>query len=78
MDLAVTFRVENNTFVERLRAVIQEDKITQNILKELSLGGVKEFAEKDKFLLFQGKIYVPIKLRKEVIIKQHNLPIYKY
>ena len=44
----------------------------------MSLGDIKEFAKKDKFLLFQEKIYVPIKLRKEIIAEQHKLPIHKY
>ena len=52
MVLAVMFRVENNTFVGRLRAVIREDKTMQNILKEMSLRDIKEFAKKDRFLLF--------------------------
>ena len=32
--------------------VIWEDEITQDILKEISLGNIKGFAEEDKFLLF--------------------------
>ena len=52
MVLAVTFRVKNNTFTERLRLVIQEDETTQAILKELSQGDIKKFAKKDRFLLF--------------------------
>ena len=52
MVLAVTFWVENDVFTKRLRAVIREDKITQDILKEMSLGDIKEFTKKDRFLLF--------------------------
>ena len=78
MVLAVIFRVKNNIFVERLRTAIQEDKTTQTILKKISQGDVKEFTKKDKFLLFQGEIYVPTKLRSEIIAEQHKLPIYKY
>ena len=33
MILAATFRVENNTFAERLQVAIQEDKTTQTIKK---------------------------------------------
>ena len=33
---------------------------------------VEEFTEKDKFLLFQEKIYVPTKLRREIITEQHK------
>ena len=36
MVLAATFRIKNNVFAERLQAVIQEDKITQVILKKIS------------------------------------------
>ena len=46
------FRVENDTFAERLRIVIQKDETTQAILKKMSQGKVKEFTEKDKFLLY--------------------------
>ena len=52
MVLAVTFRAENNTFVEQLWIAIWEDKTTQAILKEISQGDVKKFTKKDKFLLF--------------------------
>ena len=52
MVLAVMFRVKNNTFAEWLRTVIWEDETTQDILKEMSLGRVKGFAEEDRFLLF--------------------------
>ena len=52
MILAVMFRAENNTFIKRLRNVIQNDNTTQAILKEISQGDVKEFMEEDKFLLF--------------------------
>ena len=36
MVLAAMFRVENDTFIKWLRTAIQEDKITQTILKEIS------------------------------------------
>ena len=52
MVLAAMFRVKNNIFIKWLRAAIQEDKITQNILKEMSLEDVKEFIKEDGFLLF--------------------------
>ena len=52
MVLAITFRVKNDVFAERLRTVIQEDETTQDILKEMSLENIEEFAEKDRFLLF--------------------------
>ena len=44
----------------------------------MSLGDVKEFAKKDGFLIFQKRIYVPIKLRKKIITEQYKLLIYKY
>ena len=37
--------------------------------KKTGQGGVKEFTKKDKFLLFQGRIYVPIMLCSDVIVK---------
>ena len=46
------FRVENKTFIKELRIAIQKDETTQAILKEMSLGDVKKFAEEDRFLLF--------------------------
>ena len=52
MVLAATFRVKNNVFTERLRTAVQEDKTTQNILKEISLGDIKGFTKGDRFLLF--------------------------
>ena len=52
MVLAVTFRVENNTFAEQLRTAIQENNTTKIILKKLSQGEVEKFAKKNKFLLF--------------------------
>ena len=52
MVLTATFRVKNNVFAKQLRTAIQEDKTTQTILKKMSLGNIKEFAEEDKFLLF--------------------------
>ena len=78
MVLAATFRVKNDDFTKQLRTAILEDTSTQDILKKISLKNVKEFTEKDKFLLFQEKIYVPIKLRKEIIAEQHKLPIYRH
>ena len=78
MVLAVTFRAKNNVFTKQLRTVIQKDETTQAILKKISLGDIKEFTKKDGFLLFQGRIYVPIKLRKEIITKQYKLIIHKY
>ena len=36
MVLAVMFRVENNTFAERLRTAIQNNKTTKATLKKLS------------------------------------------
>ena len=78
MVLVVTFWVENNVFIEWLWIVTQEDETTQDILKEVSLGDIKKFTKKNKFLLFQERIYVPTKLRKEVIAEQHELLIHKY
>ena len=52
MVLAATFRAENNIFAKWLRTVIQEDNTTQDILKEISLGDIKEFIKKKEFLLF--------------------------
>ena len=52
MVLIVAFRVENDVFIKWLRVVIQEDKTTQNILKEMSLGDVEGFTKEDRFLLF--------------------------
>ena len=78
MILVVTFRVKNNIFTKWLQTVIREDEAAQNILKEISLGDIKEFIKKKGFLLFQEKIYVPTKLRKEIIAEQYKLSIYKY
>ena len=36
MVLVVIFRVENNTFTERLRTAIRSDEATQIILKKIS------------------------------------------
>ena len=69
MVLAATFRVENNVFAEQLRIAIQEDETAQTILKEMSLGDIEEFTKKDGFLTFQGRIYVPTRLRSEIITK---------
>ena len=52
MVLAIIFRVKNNIFTEQLRTAIWEDKTTQDILKEISLGDVKNFIKEDRFLLF--------------------------
>ena len=52
MVLAAMFRVKNNIFIKYLRTAIQKDKITQVILKKMSLGDVEGFIKKDKFLLF--------------------------
>ena len=52
MVLAATFRVKNDVFAEWLRMVVRGGETTQDILKEISLGNIKEFAEEDKFLLF--------------------------
>ena len=38
----------------------------------------KKFTKKDKFLLFQGRIYVPTKLRSKIIANYYKLLIYKY
>ena len=78
MVLAATFRVENNTFTKQLRTVIQEDETTQTILREISQEDIKEFTKKDKFLLFQKRIYVPTKLRSKIIAEQYKLRIYKH
>ena len=43
MVLAATFRVKNNTFAERLRTVIQNNKTTQVILKKISLEDIEKF-----------------------------------
>ena len=52
MVLIVTFRVKNNTFTEWLWTVIQKDKTTQAILKEISQEDIKKFIKEDGFLLF--------------------------
>ena len=52
MVLVATFRAENNTFAERLRTAIQEDKTTQAILKKINQGDIKRFTKNNKFLLF--------------------------
>ena len=78
MVLVATFRVKNKNFAKRLQTVIQENKTTQDILKKMSLGDIKKFAKKDRFLLFQKRIYMPTKLRNEIITEQHKLPIHKY
>ena len=43
MVLVAIFRVENNIFAEQLQTVIQNNKITQAILKKISQGDVEEF-----------------------------------
>ena len=58
--------------------MIQEDETIKIILKKIGQKDIKEFAENNRFLLFQERIYVPISLRKEIIIKQYKLPIYKH
>ena len=70
------FRVKNNTFIKRLRTAIQKDKTTQAILKKISQGDIEEFTKKERFLLFQEKIYIPTSLREEIITEQHKLPIH--
>ena len=52
MVLAATFRVKNDTFTKQLRTAVQENRTTQNILKEVSLRDIKEFIKKNRFLLF--------------------------
>ena len=44
MVLVVMFRVENNTFIKRLRTVTQNDDTTQAILKEMGQGDIKGFS----------------------------------
>ena len=78
MVLAATFRVKNNTFAEQLRAAVRNNKIMQAILKEVSQEDIKKFTKKDKFLLFQERIYVPTKLQSEIIAEQYKLLIQKY
>ena len=63
------FRVKNSVFAEQLRTAVREDKTTQDILKEINLRDIKGFTKKERFLLFQKKIYVPTKIRKEIIAK---------
>ena len=60
------------------KQLFKEDETTHVIQKKLSQENVEEFAEEDKFLLFQGRIYVPAKLYREIIAEQHKLPIYRY
>ena len=38
-----------------MRTAIREDKTAQDILKEISLGDIKEFTKKDRFLLILRK-----------------------
>ena len=52
MVLVIIFRVENDTFTEQLRTVIQEDDTTRAILEKISYENVEGFAKDDKFLLF--------------------------
>ena len=78
MVLAVTFRIKNDIFAERLWIAIQEDKTTQAILKKIGQRNVKKFAKEDKFLIFQERIYVPTKLRSKIIAEQHKMLIYKH
>ena len=61
-----------------MRIVIQKDKTTQAILKEISQGDIKEFTKKDKFLLFYEKIYLPTKLQSKIVAEQYKLLIHKY
>ena len=67
MVLAVIFRAENTTFAKQLRTAIRNNKTIHIILKKISQGDIKKFIKKDKFLLFQGRIYMPIKLRSKII-----------
>ena len=46
------FWVKNDIFAERLKIAIQDNKVTQVILKKMSQGDMKGFIEKGKFLLF--------------------------
>ena len=50
----------------------------QAILKEMGQGDIKEFTKKDKFLIFQKRIYLPTKLRSKIIAEQHKLLIHKH
>ena len=61
-----------------MRTAIQKNKTTQAILKKISQGSVEEFTKKDKFLLFQERIYMLTNLRKEIVAEQHELPIHKH
>ena len=67
MVLAVIFRVENNTFTEWLWIVTQSDETMQAILKKMGQGDIKGFTKKERFLLFQERIYVLTKLRSKTI-----------
>ena len=52
MILAAIFWAKNKSFAKQLQTIAQEDKTTQNILKEMSLEDVKGFTKKNKFLIF--------------------------
>ena len=66
--LAATYIVDNRDLTIQLREITSRDEFAQEILEGLEKNqSHKGFNTEDGFLRFQGKIYIPAKLRQEFL-----------
>ena len=70
-QLAAALRVGNTQEVSWLRAAYKKDIIAKAIMKNI-LRDSQFSKDKNRVLLYQGLIYVPNPLRKDVISQNHN------
>ena len=73
--LAATYIVDNRDLTIQLREITSRDEFAQEILEGLEKNQSHEgFNTEDGFLRFQGRIYIPAKLRQEFLNMAHSAP----
>ena len=61
--ISVTFIIDNEDMTTELREATRRNRFAMELIKKLKTKEVKDFNTVEGLLLFQGKVYLPARLR---------------
>ena len=74
IKLAATLKINNIDIIDELRKALSEDSFAVELIDQLETGPVEGFVVVEDLLTFQGKVYLPRKLRSKFLELCHAKP----
>ena len=75
-EIAATYRIDDEDMTNQLLKATQEDEFARGIMESIKKNSPTEgFHKQDELLLFQGRVYIPTKLRKQFLELCHSDPM---